>query len=218
MLRRLQIGGGFFGIRVGGQRPLNDEPGPFDAMSGGRAVGLEGIVRTVPVLLQLRNPAAGKMLRDAPAVVFGPAGHPVDDAACADAVWFCSKGVSDGQKRLHRVHIGVKAPVGVQNGEFCVPGVPGEPLRLIPEAQVIEGQRLVQQLFRAVPAGQQGGGGGQDHKCMGIALLGGHNGAIQIAPGVPAAVCTVMELALQSLQRRIGQRAYSEPPSMCPML
>ena len=169
------------------------------------AVGLEGIVGTVFAALKVRFPLVGEVLRNAPLVFPRPSDDAVDDPARADAVLLLLQDICRGEEGLHGVHVGVDTPVAVQDSEFRVPGVAGHPLFFIPEIPVINIQRFIQEFRSSGAAAEEGGGCGEDHKSVGIALFVGEDASVRPAAGVPAAVLYVTELACQALKGLVGQ-------------
>ena len=169
------------------------------------AVGLEGIVGPVFAALEVRFPLVGKVLRNAPLIRPRPSDDAVDDPARADAVFLLLQNIRRGEEGFHSVHVGVDAAVAVQDSEFRVPGVAGHPLFFIPEIPVINVQRFLQEFRSSGAAAEEGGGCGEDHKSVGIALFVGEDASVRPAAGVPAAVFYVAELACQSLKGLVGQ-------------
>ena len=174
-------------------------------MAGRRAVRLELVVGLILIAFKIRNPVAAVVLGDPPVVAGCPSQDVVYDPSRADPELLIACHVGRCKESLHGVHVGVEAAIAVKLREFRVPCIAGEALFLIPEALVIECDRLIEQFPRAGTSRQYSTGRCQDHKGMGITRLAGQNTVVRSASAVPSAVHSVMKLAAQSFKGRVSQ-------------
>ena len=188
------------------KRPLCDQSCPFNSMSRSCSIWLKLVVRTVFVALQIRYPVTGKMLWNTPVIILRPYQDMVDNSACAYTVFLLPCHIRSCQKRLNRVHIGIQSTVRIKHRKFCIPGIAGKSLFLIPEAQIIECKGIFQQLCCPFSASQHAGRSRQNYKGMGIALLGWNDLIVLSKASIPAAILVIVKLNPKSLQSCICQR------------
>ena len=169
-------------------------------MSRSCTIRLKLIVRAVLITFQIRYPVTGKMLRNTPVIILRPHKHVVNDPAGTYTVFLILCYVCCCKKSLHSMHICIQTTVRIQLGKFCIPGIAGKSLSLIPETQVIKCQCILQKLLRSRSASKYTGRCCQDYKRMCIALLGWYDLVIFGKTCIPASVFIIMKFPAKTFQ------------------
>ena len=169
-------------------------------MTGCGTIGFKRIVRPVFIALQVGCPVFCKVLRKSPAILFCPGHYPADNSPRPFPVCIILKGICRSQKRFHCMHIGIHTPVVIHNGKFRIPDITGQTFFFIPEAKIIYGNRLIQQLLCPFPARQISGGCRQYDKSMGIALFCGKECIIRGKSRIPAAMLLIVQFSPKRFQ------------------
>ena len=161
-------------------------------MTDGGAVGAELVVGPVAVVTEPGLPMGGEVLGDAPAVRLGELERdPAGDCGGSLAERVVVEDVGGGEKGLDGVHVPVDPAVGVEAGEFAVPGVDEHRSLVVPEPCEPGLERLLEEVAGAGQTRDHGGGGGEHDEGVGVVRLERRGLAGGVEAVEPSAVAVV---------------------------